>query len=164
MTKARKNKVVQLISTLSKAEKRYFRLFATRNQSGNLLFIDLFDAYDQQGMVSDDVLMRKIDGVKKSQLPNLRTNLYTQLLNSLRLQYQRNNDDIDIRQKIDYAKVLYNKGLYRHSLDMLSKVKKTALEQNRNILALEILFFEKSIESQNITKSIEKAIKSYINL
>lgn len=149
------NKVYQLISTLSRAEKRHFRLYTHRTQENtDSLFIQVFDMYLKYGMVKDAVLLKKIPEIKPSQLSNIRNNLYKQLLTALRLQNQKNTPDIAIRQEIDFATVLYDKGLYRHALDVLSKAKKIAKEQNRNVLALEVLFFEKAIESQNITKSI----------
>ena len=56
---------------------------------------------------------------------------------------------------IDYARVLYNKGLYRQSLDILDKAKAKAYEGLFYALALEIVEFEKHIEGQYITRSIE---------
>lgn len=150
----KENKVVALISTLSKAEKRNFTIFATRNQKKDLLFLDLFTIYEKYGNVNDQFLLKKISKLKQTQIKNIRSHLYIQLLTSLRLMHQKSNDDIAIRQQIDFARVLYNKGLYIQSLKLLNKVKKLAVEQNRSILALEILFFEKAIESQNITKSL----------
>ncbi|MBX2845225.1 MAG: hypothetical protein KTR13_03340 [Saprospiraceae bacterium] len=155
MSKIKENRIFQLISTLNKAEKRHFQLFAKRNQQeSSLLFLQVFDVYSKYGMVADTLLLEKIPSIKPSQLSNIRNNLYRQLLASLRLQHQKTNADIAIRQEIDFAKVLYNKGLYRQALQLLNKAKALAQQQNSNILALEILFFEKAIESQNITKSI----------
>jgi len=155
MPKKSNNKVYQLISTLSKAEKRHFKLFTQRKQgASDLFFLQVFDAYEQHGKIPDEQLLELIPRLKTAQLSNIRNHLYKQILTSLRLQNQKNNPDIAIRQEIDFATVLYNKGLYRQALEILNKAKKTAKSQNRNVLALDILFFEKAIESQNITKSI----------
>ena len=81
--------------------------------------------------------------------------MYKQLLTSLRLLNKNHNEDIQIRESIDYARVLYNKGLYGQSLDILDKSKRKALELKFNTLALEITDFEKSIEGQYVTRSIE---------
>ena len=66
-----------------------------------------------------------------------------------------NSVEIDIRERTDYARVLYDKGLYRQSLDILAKAKAIALKHTEYVLALDILDFEKFIESQYITRSIE---------
>jgi hypothetical protein len=59
-----------------------------------------------------------------------------------------------IREQIDFATILYNKGLYRQSLKILDKTKILALENDEK-LAYEIVEFEKLIESQYITRSIQ---------
>jgi hypothetical protein len=88
-------------------------------------------------------------------LSNLKAHLYKQLLISLRLLNSSQNEDILIREMMDYARVLYNKGLYRQSLDMLEKAKERAGRSEYHTLALEILEFEKHLESQYVTGSIE---------
>jgi hypothetical protein len=50
---------------------------------------------------------------------------------------------------------LYNKGLYKQSLKILDKTKLVALENDEKLMAYEIVEFEKLIESQYITRSIQ---------
>jgi tetratricopeptide (TPR) repeat protein len=156
MPKRRTDDLVQLIRSLSKAEKRHFRLFAQRNQPSDvLLFLQLFDHLDKYGEYEEAEVLRRIPEIKKSQLPNLKAHLTRQLLTSLRLLNKSHNQDIQIREQIDYARLLYNKGLYSQSLDWLSKAKLEALAGNYTIQALEAVEFEKLIESQYITNSLE---------
>ncbi|NND08279.1 MAG: hypothetical protein HKN87_18020 [Saprospiraceae bacterium] len=148
--------LVQLINSLSKAEKRSFRLFVTRNQiSEDILFLQLFDELSRSKKYDEEVVLEKIPGIKKRQLSNLKAHLYKQLLICLRLLARSNNVEIDIRERLDYARVLYDKGLYRQSLDILAKTKAIAIRQNYYVLALNVLDFEKFIESQYITRSIQ---------
>ena len=155
MHKQQTDHLVQLILSLTKAEKRHFRLFATRNQaSDDILFLQLFDMIEKQRGYDEALILKKIPQIKKRQLSNLKAHLYKQLLMSLRLLSKNNYRDVEIREKIDYAKVLYVKGLYRQSLEMLDKTKNLALRFKQYILALEIIEFEKLIESQYITRSI----------
>jgi len=155
MHKQQTDHLVQLILSLTKAEKRHFRLFATRNQaSDDILFLQLFDMIEKQKGYDEVMILTKIPQIKKRQLSNLKAHLYKQLLMSLRLLSKNYNKDIEIREKIDYAKVLYTKGLYRQSLEMLEKTKNMAMRFKQHILALEIVEFEKLIESQYITRSI----------
>lgn len=155
MHKQQTDHLVQLIQSLTKAEKRHFRLFATRNQaSDDILFLQLFDMIEKQKGYDEESIINKIPQIKKRQLSNLKAHLYKQLLMSLRLLSKNTNRDVEIREKIDYARVLYSKGLYRHSLEMLDKTKSLALRFNQYILALEIIEFERLIESQYITRSI----------
>jgi hypothetical protein len=156
MRKQQTDHLIQLITSLTKAEKRHFRLFVTRNQaSDELLFLQLFDMIDKYRDYDEELILKKIPQIKKRQLSNLKAHLYKQLLLSLRLLSRGYSPDIEIRERIDYAKVLYNKGLYRQSLEMLDKTKNLALKYKKNILVLEIVEFEKLIESQYITRSID---------
>ncbi|MEN0004809.1 MAG: hypothetical protein AAF798_11720 [Bacteroidota bacterium] len=156
MPKQKTDDLIQLIKSLSRAEKRHFRLFVKRNQASNdILFLQLFDVLDKSGMYDEQLILKKLPAVKKRQLSNLKAHLYKQLLISLRLLNKNHNEDIQIREMVDYAKVLYNKGLYRQALDMLDKVKERALSSQHHAMAMEILEYEKHIESQYITRSIE---------
>ena len=156
MPKQKTDDLIQLIKSLTRAEKRHFRLFVRRNQaSDNILFLQLFDVLDKSKDYDEDLIFKKLPAVKKRQLSNLKAHLYKQLLVSLRLLNRNHIEDIQIRERIDYARVLYNKGLYRQSLDMLEKVKNKTRQGRYYILNLEILEFEKYIEGQYITRSIE---------
>lgn len=156
MAKQRTDDLLQLIRTLTQGEKRQFRLFAKRNSSSeDLLFLQLFDVLDKKGEYDEAGILKKIPTLKKEQLPNLKAHLYGQLLTSLRLLARSRNEDILLRENIDYAHVLYDKGLYRQALDLLSRTKEKALAGEFKSLVLEILEFEKLIEGQYITRSIE---------
>ena len=156
MPKQKTDDLIALISSLTRAEKRHFRLFVKRNQSSeDILFLQLFDLLDKYKYYDEPQILKKLPAIKKRQLSNLKAHLYKQLLTSLRLLNKNHNEDIQIRETIDYARVLYNKGLYRQSLEILDKSKKKATEQKFHSLALEIIEFEKHIEGQYITRSIE---------
>ncbi|MEM1328450.1 MAG: hypothetical protein AAGI23_21020 [Bacteroidota bacterium] len=156
MPKQKTDDLVQLILSLTRSEKRHFRIFVRRNQaSDDILFLKLFDFLDKYGVYDEERILKKFSDIKKRQLSNLKAHLYKQLLISLRLLNRNHNIDTDIRESIDYARVLYDKGLYRQSLDMLNKTKQKAIETKRSLLALEIVEFEKHIEAQYITRSIE---------
>jgi hypothetical protein len=156
MPKQKTDDLIQLINSLTRAEKRHFRLFVRRNQaSDDILFLKLFDLLEKTKSYNEALVLKKLPAIKKRQLSNLKAHLYKQLLISLRLLNVNHNDDIQLREMIDYARVLYNKGLYRQGLDILSKAKEKAYLDKFYTLALEIVEFEKHIEGQYITRSIE---------
>jgi len=155
MPKQKTDDLIQLINSLTRAEKRHFRLFVKRNQaSEDILFLQLFDFLEKRNEYDEALILKRLEGIKKRQLSNLKAHLYKQLLISLRLLATKNAPDIQIREMLDYARVLYDKGLYRQSLDLLVKARKKASEANYHPLHLEILEFEKHIEAQYITRSI----------
>ena len=150
------NDLFVLIKTLSKAEKRHFQLYLNKNKSKeDVLFVQLFNALDKMKVNDDEQILKKVPGIKRQQLSNLRSHLYKQLLTSLRLLYKQKDAVIDLREQLDYARVLYDKGLYNQSLKILTKIKSQAQEKQELMLCHEIIEFEKLIESRHITRSLE---------
>lgn len=147
--------VFQLIKSLTRTEKRHFRLFANRQGSTEgLKFLQLFDALDGQARYDEERMLAQVPAIKKAQVANLKANLYRQLLASLRMYHAGHNLDIQLHEQLDYARVLYNRGLYQQSLRMLEKVKLGAMQAELRHIALLALEFEKLIEGQYITRSI----------
>lgn len=156
MPKPQTDYLIQLIRSMSKSEKRFFKVFVRRNNAHeDVMFIQLFDVIDRMKYYDEEVILNKVHGVKKAQLSNLKAHLYKQLLLSLRLLHRQTTIDIDLHERLDYARILYDKGLYRQSLEILDKIKGKAQEANLYTLALEVVEFEKLIESQYITRSID---------
>lgn len=145
-----------LIKSMNKVEKRHFRLYTSRNRgSEGAKFIKLFEVLDGMKEYNEEQILKKARSIKRSQLANLKAHLYGELLVALRLLHSDRNLDIQIREQIDYAKILYNRGLILQSLKVLDKAKTLAKENGHYLLTLEILQFEKSIESRHITRSLK---------
>ncbi|MFT6018652.1 MAG: hypothetical protein ACI9CQ_001436, partial [Saprospiraceae bacterium] len=144
----------QLIKSLTKAEKRNFKLYAKRNHSGDSLkFIDLFDIMDKQSEVDETSIFKKLKGLSKPQYANLKRHLYSQIIVSLRVIHKAKMPTIQARELVDFAVILYGKGLYLQSLKMLKIAKREATKHHLNYLQLTILEFEKLIETRHITRS-----------
>ena len=143
-----------LVKSLSKSEKRQFKLYAGRlggNMEAN--FMALFNLLDKVSSYDDALILKKTN-IKKQQISNTKAHLYKQILVSLRLNPLHQNVRAQIREQFDFAAILYGKGLYKQSLKLLDKVKDVALKNGEINLAYEIVEFEKVIESQYITRSL----------
>ena len=146
----------QLIHSLQKSEKRNFKLYVQRNSSNNdLKVVQLFDAIDKMSTYDESTLISKTSSIKKQQLPNIKAHLYRQILSSLRLLESSQNIDIQLHEQLDFAKILYNKGLYHQSLRILEKIKETARLANQINFVFEVLILEKKIETLHITRSMQ---------
>jgi hypothetical protein len=155
MANHQKDSLFVLIKSLSKSEKRQFKIFASRLEtSSNTKFIELFNVLDKSD-IYDEKLILKSGSIKKVQLSNLKSYLYKQILVSIRLNIPNQNIRYQLREQIDFATILYNKGLYKQSLKILDKTKLQAIENDEKYIAYEIVEFEKLIESQYITRSIQ---------
>lgn len=149
----KQDSLFNLIKNMTKAEKRNFKLFATRQEANSeALFIALFNVLDSLEVYDETKILKKCL-IKKSQLPNMKAHLYRQILVSIRLIDVHHNPVIQLREQIDFAKILYDKGLYKQSIKLLDKCKKQALQYEQLTIALEIVEFEKEIETLNITRS-----------
>jgi hypothetical protein len=150
------NALFQLIKSLKKSEKRNFKLYVTRNSSiEDLKIIQLFDGLDKMEEYDEELLLKKNEAIKKLQLSNLNASLYRQILSSLRLIKEEDNIDLQLHEQMDYARILFNKGLFIQSLQILDKMKKLAQTNNQVTYLMQVLFFEKKIESLYITRSIQ---------
>ena len=154
MTTGIKDNLFVLIKSLTKSEKRQFKLYVGRMDSNeDSKFLNLFNLLDKMRKYDEKKIIES-NIVTKQQLSNLKAHLYKQILISLRLNPQHKNVKLHIRSQIDFATILYQKGLYRQSLKILDKVKSYALKYDENTSAYEIVEFEKLIESLYVTRSL----------
>lgn len=145
----------QLIHSLEKSEKRNFKLYIKRNSSKeDLKIIQLFDVMDKLSEYDEKLLLKKLSSVGKPQLSNLKTHLYKQVLASLRLLKTSENIDLQLHEQLDYARILYNKGLYLQSLKILDKLKELARSYNQDSFLIQVISLEKKIETLHITRSM----------
>jgi len=153
----------QLIHSLRKQEKRNFKLYVKRNSSNeDMKIIQLFDALDAMNEYDEEILLKKAPSLKKQQLSNTKAHLYKQVMASLRV-LESKSIDIQLHEQLDNARILYNKGLYLHSLKILDKIKETAKANNQISLLVQVLFLEKKIESLHITRSLKDRAMQLIN-
>ncbi|MBC7885076.1 MAG: hypothetical protein H7X99_06345 [Saprospiraceae bacterium] len=152
--------LLQLVNSMTKAEKKSFRLFVNRDNNANVkLFMQLFDYIDTVKIYKEDELLRKCPLIKKSQLSNLKANLSRQILVNLRYLHKGEFADVTIREMIDFARIVQSKGLTKASLDLLDKAKKLAEVHHQTMLMYQIIDEERKIETQYITgNSTQKAI------
>ena len=163
MTSEQKDNLFVLIKSLTKSEKRQFKLYVGRMDSNeDSKYISLFNLMDKMNDYSEDAILNK-GIVKKQQLSNLKAHLYKQILISLRLNPVLKNVRIQIREQLDFATLLYQKGLYKQSLKVLEKAKIMALNHEEKYIAYDIVELEKVIESQYITRSLSNRAEELIN-
>lgn len=154
MTNAHKDALFILVKSLSKSEKRQFKLYVGRlGVNVDAKFLALFNLMDKMRAYEEEVILES-GIVKKSQLSNLKAHLYKQILVSLRLNPVNQNIRVQIREQLDFATILYQKGLYKQSLKLLDKAKSVAIEHEEKNIAYEIVELEKIIETQYITRSL----------
>src|SRR5690606_26233857 len=148
-----------IVKSLTKAEKRNFRLYVQRLQSNeDTLYVRLFDILDRMEEYDEEQVLEKMERIPKVKFVNTKRHLYTQILKSLRLIFE-NIESIRVREQIDFAHILYSKGLYLQSFKLLDRAKQMLPESGHDLLKLEIIEFQKFIEERHITRSRKKSGK-----
>ena len=152
----------QLIKSLTKQEKRYFKLFAARHVIGKEnKYVLLFDAMDKQEVYNESKIKKKFAGqVFIKQIHVTKNYLYKLILNSLR-QYHESNSEDPFPVLMRNAQLLFKKGLIQQSEKILDKAFKAALENERFLQVLEVYRWKHHIiHNQNDLKGLE----TYVNV
>ena len=146
MTNDQKDNLFVLVKSLTKSEKRQFTLYVGRMDSNeNSKFLNLFHLLEKMNRYDEKIILNK-GIVTKQQLSNLKAHLYKQILVSLRMNPMHKNIRISIREQLDFATILYQKGLYKQSLKILEKSKLLANKHQEKYVAYDIVELEKIIE------------------
>ena len=162
MTNEQKDNLFVLVKSLTKSEKRQFTLYVGRMGSNeDSKFLNLFQLLDKMNRYDEKIILKK-GIVTKQQLSNLKAHLYKQILISLRMNPMHKNIRIQIREQLDFATILYQKGLYKQSLKVLEKAKLLANKNEEKYVAYDIVELEKVIESQYITRSLSNRTETLI--
>ncbi|MFH0867141.1 MAG: hypothetical protein V1904_13175 [Bacteroidota bacterium] len=121
------DKLFSLIRSLSKQEKRYFKLFAGANREASN-YIKLFDILSRQKVYDEDAI-REIYKNEKfiKQLHVTKNYLYKLILRSLHIYHINISEDSIIKELLQCVEILYNKGLYGQCTTLLNKAKMIAL-------------------------------------
>lgn len=144
--------IYHLIRSLTKAEKRYFKLYASL-QSGNKNYLLLFDAIDKQAKrkgeqeeYDENEVMNELEGEDFiKHLPVIKNYLYNLILKSIRS--YRTDDSLEkyLRGAIQDIHFLHEKGLHDQARKFLKKAKDTAQENEKFLLLIELLSLEHDI-------------------
>jgi len=147
------NDLLDLISSLTKNEKIYFKKFAgTSGSNENKIYLKLFDEIESQ-TTHGSYDERKIKDKFKNenfikQLHVAKIYLYNLILKSLYLQNTNYNELSKLREMINRMEVLNRKGLYLQCGKIISKAKKIAQKEDYLIELLRINYFEIKVQRE----------------
>lgn len=155
----------KLIKSLSRAEKRYFKLYSVRQATAEgYNYLKLFDAIDKMNEYDENQLIKKFSNeLFIKQLSIAKARLYEQILKSLNSFHANSSIDAELKKLIHSAEILYKKALYTQSQKLLKRARKLAIKYEKHTTLLEILMWEKKlIEKDNYTHTDEYALEKII--
>ena len=151
----------QLIKSLTKAEKRYFKVYSSRHTIGDKNnYQMIFDAIEKQTTYDEDAIIRKFKNesfINKFSITKNR--LYDHVLKSLDAYHSNSSINAQLKRQLHYAEILYKKSLYKQSSKQLKSAKKIAYKYEKHTSLLEIFMWEKLlIEKDNYTNTNEDGL------
>ncbi|XOV93014.1 MAG: hypothetical protein ACFHWX_22800 [Bacteroidota bacterium] len=153
MPKDHSDHLFLLIKSLSKSEKRYFKLKNGGGDQEDHKYLLLFDAIAKSEEFDEKKLIKNNSWIIPSQFSNLKAHLYKKLLQSLKEYSSTTNDDIAIREQIDHIQLLYDRSLYHQSMMLVQKVKRSIRKSDNLELQLEVLKWEKNLLPYSLGKN-----------
>ena len=107
--------LLELISTMTPSEKGYFmKSVGGFSRDKQKTYIRLYKILEANGFENDAAIREQLS-VKKTNIHSIRNFLYTQILKSLRAYHSEKNTQFKIRELLDYAELLSEKGLLQQS-------------------------------------------------
>ncbi|MEO1515543.1 MAG: hypothetical protein AAFV95_11035 [Bacteroidota bacterium] len=139
---SKREDLYSLIQSLSKTEKRYFKMEARKaGDKSNSKYIQLFEAIQQMDKYDEEAL-KKQTFVKNLSME--KAYLSDAILRSLRNFHSEKSLGARMRDLIANARILQDRELYKQSLRQLTKAKKMAYELHDYLSVLEINRMESS--------------------
>lgn len=125
-----KDSLHELIQSLSKSEKRYYKLFATRHtDSEESTMVLLFDYIARQPVYDEAALIRHFSGKAfLNQFATVKKRLYDHILQSLHAFHASNSAENQVNRMIHQAGLLYEKSLYDQCIRHLRSAEKLAIK------------------------------------
>lgn len=137
----------KLIKSLSKPEKRYFKIYSSRHTLGEKNnYQILFDAIDKQKVYDEDAIRKQFANeafVRKFSIAKSR--LYDAILRSLDAYHANSSTDAQLKRLLHCVEILYKKTLYKQSAKLLRSARKLAYKYEKHTTLLEILKWEKML-------------------
>jgi len=135
-----------LIKSLTREEKRYFKMNSGFQLEKEKLYIEMFDAIDKMERYDEKTLLKYVDK-NKNKLSVSKNFLYNKILQSLRAYNERSSMDIELYNLVSDAQILMEKELFDSALKRLKKAKKLAIRYEKSLVFVEIVNLEMDIQT-----------------
>jgi hypothetical protein len=158
----------RLVKSMTKPEKRYFKVFSSRHIIGDSNnYQVLFDAIDKQEEYDEIKLLKKFkDKTFINRFSISKNRLYAALLKSLDSFHSNSSVEAQLQRQLHSIEILYHKSLYDQCLKLLQSARKVAVRHEKLTILVEIDKWEKKIyekdnyESLKGSKHLDEILKS----
>jgi len=142
------DELFQLIKSLDTAEKRFFKIYASKNadETGSTNYVKLFDAIDGQEKYNEAEIKTKLR--KESFIRNLKKSknyLYHAIITSLEHCHSADSVDAQLQHLLLQTEILFEKKLFASVKKILLKAEKLAIEHERYPYLLSVLTWKRDL-------------------
>lgn len=148
------NELLLLIQSLTRHEKRDFRLFSAKKST----YLKLFDIFSKAKNIQDKKITVQIKKNKIHNLKRIKSYLHKALLEFLEYRYANYSVEIQLHRLLQLAEVLYDKGLVNMAKKNIQKAEKLAKENHLYRHLLMVLDWKHKIA---VAESDFSAINAY---
>lgn len=162
MSKKASPALFELIKSMSKSEKRYFKILSSRHTIGEENnYITLFDYIEKLSEYDEEKLFNYFSGEAfLNQFSITKNRLYENIMKALDAFHSSSSVDTQIARLIHGAQILYDKSLYDHAKRQLLSAERLAKKHDKNGALYEInLKYAKLIETANYSNTSENDIE-----
>ena len=136
-----------LVKSMTKSEKRYFKLLSSRHTIGDENnYVRIFDYLDRQTQYNEDDLFTHFKGEAfLNRFSITKKRLYDNILNALDAFHVVNSIDAQLHKMLHAATILFEKSLYDQSRRVLVSAEKLAQKNQKMEILLQITALQKKI-------------------
>lgn len=171
----KQNDLYDLIHSLTKQEKRYFKLYSSIHSKGKeISYIKIFDILEKQPIYEGKKLAKLLANEKfAGHLAVVKNYLYYSILRSLEHYHQ--STDAELRGMLNQINILFNKELYAQSKKLIQKAMLLAVKAEKHLVILELKEIEARImqtlsysgnniaELENYKTEVHNSVNKHIN-
>lgn len=152
-----------LVKSLSKSEKRYFKLLSSRHTIGEENnYIRLFDYLDNMESYDEDQLFQDFEGEAfLNRFSITKKRLYDHILSALDAYYTGSSMEAQLYKMLHSVDILFEKSLYDQSRRVLNSASKLAAKNE--LCEIQLIIEEKKkrlIETQGYSECKDKEVKA----
>ena len=152
------DKLFDLISRMTRSEKRYFTLSAKKFTDKTSNYLKLFNAINEMEVYDEQKLIKKAKFIKN--LNSEKKYLYEALLDNLRSFNKKKFPKTQVTEMILDADFLRTRGLYQQSSRVLQKAKKLAEYHEFHLSLLDINRIERMLQLYVVKKNLAQSIEA----
>ncbi len=145
------DKTFELLKSLNKSEKRFFKIYSGRHVIGDQnKYVQLFDAMDKQTVYNEEQIKENFKDYKfVNRMPVAKAYLYDLMLKSMSAYHNHHSIEAQLYDNLKQIRFLYNKKLYQQAEILLDKTLKLSKDQDYLELMPEIMRWKKKLMDLN---------------